>query len=96
MAIKISDRNKMDPHTHEREVAITGTYASIQLACAMIGEKLAQNKSGGGAMGSMGGGGGGGLVGGFGRLSMANSDGLLLEEDVGPEVEGGAGGGHFM
>jgi predicted RNA-binding protein YlqC (UPF0109 family) len=24
VAIKISDRNKMDPHTHEREVSITG------------------------------------------------------------------------
>lgn len=44
MTIKISDRNKMDPHTHEREVSITGTYAAIQLACAMISEKLSQNK----------------------------------------------------
>lgn len=44
VTIKISDRNKMDPHTHEREVSITGTYAAIQLACAMISEKLSQNK----------------------------------------------------
>eukprot|EP00877_Chromochloris_zofingiensis_P007544 jgi/Chrzof1/3042/Cz12g09120.t1 len=44
VTIKISDRNKMDPHTHEREVTITGTYAAIQLACAMISEKLSQNK----------------------------------------------------
>eukprot|EP00879_Flechtneria_rotunda_P002547 GHRR01002746.1.p1 GENE.GHRR01002746.1~~GHRR01002746.1.p1 ORF type:complete len:356 (+),score=117.29 GHRR01002746.1:117-1184(+) len=44
VTIKISDRNKMDPHTHEREVAISGTYCAIQLACAMISEKLSQNK----------------------------------------------------
>jgi fructose-specific phosphotransferase system component IIB len=44
VTIKISDRNKMDPHTHEREVVITGTYSAIQLACAMISEKLSQNK----------------------------------------------------
>lgn len=44
VTIKISDRNKMDPHTHEREVAISGTYSAIQLACAMISEKLGQNK----------------------------------------------------
>jgi hypothetical protein len=44
VTIKISDRNKMDPHTHEREVTISGTYAAIQLACAMISEKLGQNK----------------------------------------------------
>lgn len=44
VTIKISDRNKMDPHTHEREVTISGTYSAIQLACAMISEKLSQNK----------------------------------------------------
>lgn len=44
VSIKISDRNKMDPHTHEREVTISGTYSAIQLACAMISEKLSQNK----------------------------------------------------
>jgi hypothetical protein len=44
VTIKISDRNKMDPHTHEREVAISGSYSAIQLACAMISEKLSQNK----------------------------------------------------
>jgi hypothetical protein len=44
VTIKISDRNKMDPMTHEREVAISGSYSAIQLACAMISEKLSQNK----------------------------------------------------
>eukprot|EP00878_Enallax_costatus_P000316 GHUV01000389.1.p1 GENE.GHUV01000389.1~~GHUV01000389.1.p1 ORF type:complete len:357 (+),score=107.63 GHUV01000389.1:178-1248(+) len=44
VSIKISDRNKMDPHTHEREVTISGNYSAIQLACAMISEKLSQNK----------------------------------------------------
>ncbi|WIA14656.1 hypothetical protein OEZ85_003158 [Tetradesmus obliquus] len=44
VTIKISDRNKMDPLTHEREVAISGSYAAIQLAAAMISEKLSQNK----------------------------------------------------
>lgn len=40
VAIKISDRSKMDPHTHEREVTLSGSYAGIQLACAMISEKV--------------------------------------------------------
>ncbi|KAI8473692.1 MAG: hypothetical protein J3K34DRAFT_173419 [Monoraphidium minutum] len=44
VAIKISDRSKMDPHTHEREVTLSGSYAGIQLACAMISEKLSANK----------------------------------------------------
>jgi RNA-binding protein Nova len=44
VTIKISDRSKMDPNTHEREVTIIGTYAAIQLACAMIAEKLGQNR----------------------------------------------------
>ncbi len=44
MAIKISDRSKMDPHTHEREVTLSGSYAGIQLACAMISEKLSANR----------------------------------------------------
>ena len=34
----------MDPTTHEREVTLSGSYAGIQLACAMISEKLAANK----------------------------------------------------
>lgn len=45
VAIKISDRSKMDPHTHEREVTLSGSYAGIQLACAMISEKLAANRA---------------------------------------------------
>lgn len=53
VAIKISDRSKMDPHTHEREVTLSGSYAGIQLACAMISEKLSVNRprvsDGGGA-----------------------------------------------
>ncbi|GBF92113.1 hypothetical protein Rsub_04460 [Raphidocelis subcapitata] len=44
VAIKISDRSKMDPHTHEREVTLSGSYAGIQLACAMIAEKLSANR----------------------------------------------------
>jgi hypothetical protein len=34
----------MDPTTHEREVTLSGTYAGIQLAAAMIGEKLTVNR----------------------------------------------------
>jgi hypothetical protein len=34
----------MDPTTHEREVTLSGTYAGIQLAAAMIGEKLSANR----------------------------------------------------
>jgi RNA-binding protein Nova len=53
VAIKISDRSKMDPSTHEREVTLSGSYGGIQLACAMISEKLAANRprasDGGGA-----------------------------------------------
>lgn len=48
VSIKISDRSKMDPDTHEREVTIAGTYSAIQLACAMIADKLAQNRPRGG------------------------------------------------
>jgi hypothetical protein len=44
VTIKISDRQKMDPHTHEREVLISGPYAAVQLACAMISEKVSANK----------------------------------------------------
>lgn len=44
VGIKISDRTKMDPSTHEREVIVTGSFAAIHLACAMLAEKLSQNK----------------------------------------------------
>lgn len=44
VGIKISDRTKMDPTTNEREVVVSGTFAAIHLATAMLAEKLSQNK----------------------------------------------------
>jgi hypothetical protein len=43
VAIKISDRNKMEPGSTEREVSISGIYGSVKLAEAMIAEKLNQS-----------------------------------------------------
>lgn len=45
VTIKISDRNKMDRSTNEREVSISGTYGSVKLAEAMIAEKLNQARA---------------------------------------------------
>jgi hypothetical protein len=56
VTIKISDRQKMDPHTHEREVLISGPYAAVQLACAMISEKVINRGRGGGDLGGVEGG----------------------------------------
>ena len=45
VAIKISDRNKMDPGASEREVSISGIYGAVKLAEAMIAEKLNQSRA---------------------------------------------------
>jgi hypothetical protein len=86
VTIKISDRAKMDPMTHEREVAISGSLAAVQLACAMIGEKLTANRARGGGFQSDGG----------------EDDGFMMEEAgpmvnnalAGPLLGGSSGGRH--
>ena len=45
VAIKISDRSKMDPGSSEREVSISGLYGAVKLAEAMISEKLNQSRA---------------------------------------------------
>ncbi|GAX79930.1 hypothetical protein CEUSTIGMA_g7370.t1 [Chlamydomonas eustigma] len=45
VAIKISDRSKMDPNSNEREVSISGMYGAVKLAEAMIAEKLNQSRA---------------------------------------------------
>jgi len=45
VAIKISDRSKMDPTSNEREVSISGMYGAVKLAEAMIAEKLNQSRA---------------------------------------------------
>ncbi|KAG1677905.1 hypothetical protein FOA52_001323 [Chlamydomonas sp. UWO 241] len=45
VAIKISDRSKMDPDMNEREVSISGLYSAVKLAEAMIAEKLTQSRA---------------------------------------------------
>lgn len=43
MIIKVSDRSKMDPNSHEREVTISGVYSAVKLAEAMMSERLNQH-----------------------------------------------------
>jgi len=43
--ITVSDRKAMDPGTKERQVTIAGTHSQVQLAEAMIAEKIAQHRA---------------------------------------------------
>jgi len=43
VAIKISERSRMSA-TQEREVTVSGSYSGIQLACALMNDKLAANR----------------------------------------------------
>jgi predicted RNA-binding protein YlqC (UPF0109 family) len=108
VVVKISDRRRMDPVTLEREVAISGPFAAVQLACAMLGEKLAQARAAaamgglGGGGGGMGGGGGGmgglggglgGLGGGLGSGGGSGGGGMMMSPSPGLAADLGAGGG---